>query len=125
DVQRVGLERESERGDEERKRSRRVPARSAEASALEVDPGAGDLAGGRERLRLVDDALAPSRNCRAALDACELCQHLRTAAGRALFCELCSEARLRVVEVVEVPERTQAIEHREPIYARPRAGSNA
>ncbi len=100
-----------EGGLEQRERAIAVPARSAEATAFQVDACAGDLARTRQQFRFHDQALARVERVPQALDARELGEDLGAALLRLLVRELLPELPLRAVEVVEVPERPEAVGH--------------
>ena len=118
----AGFEGRRERGLEQRERGLHVPARTSQPAALEVYPRPRDPAR-PDRLRLLDQPLAFFEVSAKPLDAGELGQHFG-ATLRAFQGELGSEALLGRVEVVEIPQRPQAVGHTGTLEGS-YAGSNA
>jgi hypothetical protein len=112
----VSLERGGEGRFEERTRGVRVAARAQHPPTLEGNPRPGGGARSGELLRLVDEAAAVLEASAEPFDPRELRQDLRPRRPGLLPREKLPETLLRRVEVVEVPERAEAVCHRRPLY---------
>ena len=105
------LQRERERGLEERTSRDRISAGATEPTSLEVDPRRdGRVRAGKAR-RLVEKRFSCAEVTAQAAHASELRENFRTAGFRFLGLELGSQTLLRRIEVVEVPERSEAVVH--------------
>ena len=107
-----------ERRLEQWERRLEVATGTEHAAALELEPDVGNGIGARERLSLVEELGAAPELAPHALDAGELRQDLGTPGIGLFLGELLAEARRGAVEVVEVPERPEAVWH--PAHCRRR-----
>ena len=99
-----------ERGLEQRNGRRAVATRSELAAALEIHPNPRDPFSG-QRFRLLQQRLARLEVIAQSLYTRELTQDLGAPCIRVLTLELPAQSRLGSVEVVEIPERPQAVSH--------------
>ena len=106
----LGCERAGVSRLEERTGELTIAARPPDPSSLEVEACTRDVAL-RELCRLVGNGVGALECAAQPLHACQLRQNLGAAVVRLLGVELCSEALLRRVEIVDVPQPPQTIVH--------------
>ncbi len=111
----LGGERSRVRPLEERARGVTVAARAPDSPPLECETGLRDIAL-RERLGFVGQRSRAVERAAKPLDPCELREHLGAPVGRLLRVELRAESLFRRVEIVEVPERSEAVVHERVAY---------